>query len=96
MANVVGEGYAAQITANPRQLLAVTVYSPKSLDIHVPGVVETKLGDPDSEYHYRYDGLRLVQRSGDRYLLMSEQVDARTSRIIVLQETSSIRMEFSR
>jgi len=96
LANVVGEGYAAQIRANPRQLLAVTVYSPKSLDIHVPGVVETKLGDPDSEYHYRYDGLRLVQRSGDRYLLMSEQVDARTSRIIVLQETSSIRMEFSR
>jgi hypothetical protein len=33
LANVVGEGYAAQIRANPRQLLAVTVYSPKSLDI---------------------------------------------------------------
>jgi hypothetical protein len=96
LASVVGEGYAAQITANPRQLLAVAVYSPKSLDIQVPGVVETKLGNPDSAYRYRYDGLRLVQRSGDRYLLMSEQVDARTTRIIVLRETDTIRMEFSR
>jgi hypothetical protein len=96
LASAVGEGYAAQITANPRQLLAVTVYSPKSLDIDVPGVVETKLGNPDSAYRYRYNGLRLVQRSGDRYLLMSEQWDPRMTRIIVLRETDSIRMEFSR
>jgi hypothetical protein len=96
LANVVGEGYAAQITANPRQLLAVTIYSPKSLEIHVPGVVETKLSNPESAYRYRYDGLRLVQRSGDRYLLMSEHWDAKTSRIIVLRETDAIRMEFSR
>jgi hypothetical protein len=97
LANVVGEEYAAQITANPRRwLLAVTVYSPKSLEIHVPGVVETKLDNPDSAYRYRYDGLCLVQRSGDRYLLMSEHWDARTSRIIVLRETDAIRMEFSR
>jgi hypothetical protein len=46
LANVVGEGYATQITANPGQLLAVTVYSPKSLEIHVPGVVETSSAPP--------------------------------------------------
>jgi hypothetical protein len=95
LANVVGEGYATQITANPGQLLAVTVYSPKSLEIHVPGVVETTLGTSESAYRYRYDGLRLVQRSGDRYLLMSEHWDARANRIIVLHETDAIRMEFS-
>jgi hypothetical protein len=95
LANVVGEEYATQITANPGQLLAVTVYSPRSLEIHVPGVVETKLGTSESAYRYRYDGLRLVQRSGDRYLLMSEHRDARASRIIVLRETDAIRMEFS-
>jgi fumarate reductase subunit D len=96
LAHVVGEEYAAQITANPRQLLAVTVYTPKSLELHVPGVVETKLGSPESAYRYRYDGLRLVQRSGNRYLLMSEHWDARTSRIIVLRDTDDIRMEFTR
>ena len=95
LANVVGEGYATQITANPGHLLAVTVYSPKSLEIHVPGVVETRLGTSESAYRYRYDGLRLVQRSGDRYLLMSEYWDVRASGIIVLRETDAIRMEFS-
>jgi hypothetical protein len=94
LANVVGEGNAEQIAANPR-LVAVTVYSPKSLEIHVPGVVETKVGNRESTYRYRYDGLRLVQRLGDRYLLMSEW-DAQTRRIIVLRDTDDIRMEFTR
>jgi hypothetical protein len=96
LANVVGGEYAAQVTANPQQLLAVTVYTPKSLEIHVPGVVETKLGTSESAYRYRYDGLRLVQRSGNRYLLMSERWDPRASRIIVLRDTDDIRMEFTR
>lgn len=105
LAHVVGEEYAAQITANPRQLLAVTIYSPrawsstyspKSLELHLRGVQETRLGNPESAYRYRYDGLRLVQRSGDRYLLMSEQWDARTSRIVVPRDSDAIRMEFTR
>jgi hypothetical protein len=96
LAHVVGEEYAAQITADPRQLLAVTVYTPKSLELQVPGVVETRLGSAESAYRYRYDGLRLVQRSGDRYLLMSGRWDARTSRIIVLRDSDDIRMEFAR
>jgi hypothetical protein len=96
LANAVGEGYAAQITANPRRLLAVTIYSPKSLEIEVPGVVETALGSDASAYRYRYDGLRLVQRSGDRYLLMSEHWEPRTSRIIVLRDNDTIRLEFAR
>jgi hypothetical protein len=91
-----GEGYAAQIPANPRRLLAVAVYSPKSLEIDAHGVVETRLGTSESAYRYRSDGLRLVQRSGDRYLLMGERWDDRTSRIIVLRDTDAIRMEFAR
>ena len=96
LARVMGEGYADQIAANPRQLLAVTVYSPKSLEIDVHGVVETKLGTAQSAYRYRYDGLRLVQRSGDRYLVMSERWDAGSSRIIVLRDSDAIRLEFAR
>jgi hypothetical protein len=96
LARIMGEGYAAQIVANPRRLLAVSVYSPKSLEIDARGVVETRLGTSESAYRYRYDGLRLVQRSGDRYLLMSELWDDRTSRIIVLRDTDAIRMEFAR
>jgi hypothetical protein len=96
LARVVGEEYAAQITANPRQLLAVTIYSPKSLELRLPGVQETRLGNPESAYRYRYDGLRLVQRSGDRYLLMSERWDAHTGRIVVLRDSDAIRVEVTR
>jgi hypothetical protein len=96
LARSFGEGYAAQVAANPRQLLAVTVYSPKSLEIDVPGVAETRLGTAESAYRYRYDGLRLVQRSGDRYLLMSERADTGSRRIVVLRDSDAIRMEFAR
>jgi hypothetical protein len=37
-----------------------------------------------------------VQRSGDRYLLMSERWDARTGRVVVLRDSDAIRMEFTR
>jgi hypothetical protein len=96
LARVMGEGYAEQIIADPRQLLSVTIYSPKSLEIRASGVVETKLGGAESAYRYRYDGLRLVQRSGDRYLLMGELWDSHSSRIIVVRDTDAIRMEFAR
>lgn len=96
LARIMGEAYATQIAADPRQLLAVTVYSPQSLEIEAPGVQEKRLGDRESAYRYRYEGLRLVQRSGDRYLLISELWDERSGRVIVLRETDAIRMEFAR
>lgn len=96
LAGIIGEAYADQIAADPRRLLAVTVYSPQSLEVDVPGVVETKLGGGDSAYRYRYQGLRLVQRSGNRYLLISELWDEQSGRIVVLRDTDAIRMEFAR
>jgi hypothetical protein len=96
VARTMGEGWAGDIAANPRQLVAVTVYSPKDLQIDARGVPGTKLTEPDSAYRYRYDGFRLLQRSGDRYLLISEQWDARPGRVIVLRDTDAIGMEFTR
>jgi hypothetical protein len=96
VARAMGEGWADNIAADPRQLVAVTVYSPKDLQIDTRGVVETKLSEPDSAYRYRYDGLRLLQRSGDRYLLISELWDDRSGRVIVLRDTETMRMEFTR
>jgi hypothetical protein len=96
VARAMGEGWADNIAADPRQLVAVTVYSPKDLQLDTRGVEETKLSEPDSAYRYRYDGLRLLQRSGDRYLLISELWDDRSGRVIVLRDTDAIRMEFTR
>jgi hypothetical protein len=96
VARSMGEGWAAQITAAPDRLLAVTVYSPKDLQIDARGVTKTKLSEPDSAYRYRYDGLRLLQRSGNRYLLISELWEPESGRVIVLRDTDTIRMEFRR
>jgi len=91
-----GEGYAALLVAEPQRLAAVTIYSAKSLEIGVPGVMETKLGRADSEYHYRYNGLRMLQRSDGRYFLINENWDPQKGRVVVLRETDNLRMEFAR
>ena len=96
IAGAVGRAYAAQITSNPKQLMAVTVYSPKSLDITVPGVTVTKLSGRDSAYLYRYDGLRLLQASGGNYFLISQSWDASHRRVVVIPAASNFRVEFSR
>lgn len=93
---VTGTGFAEQIAARPGDLAAVTVYSPKSLNIDVVGIVETKLGIADASYLYRYDGMRLVQRSGDRYFLISEVWGLGRPRVLLLRESDAIRVEFSR
>jgi hypothetical protein len=96
IAGAVGRAYAAQVTSNPQQLMAVTVYSPKSLDINVPGVTVTKLSGHDTAYLYRYDGLRLLQASGGNYFLISQSWDTSHRRVIVIPAASSSRVEFSR
>jgi len=96
IAGAVGRAYAAQITSNPKQLMAVTVYSPQSLDITVPGVIVTKLSGRDSAYLYRYDGLRLLQASGGNYFLISQGWDASHRRVVVIPATGNFRVELSR
>jgi hypothetical protein len=96
IALAVGEAYAAQIESNPKQLVAVTVYSPKNLDITVPGVTPTRMNSRDSAYLYRYDGLRLLQFSDGRYFLISQSWDTAHRRVIVIPASDEVRVEFSR
>ncbi len=85
-----GEFVADQLAFRP----GVVVYSEKRLQIDEPGVTETRFGDPDSAYGFRYDGLKLLLRSKSRFFLVpaSWTVDGGTT--IVLPETDSIRLEF--
>lgn len=96
VAQIMGRAYAAQIEANPTSLAAVTVYSAKDLDLAVPGVTITRIQDPNSAYLFRYEGLRLMQRSDDRYFLISTEWDAMHRRVIMIRESDSLRVEFSR
>jgi hypothetical protein len=94
VARKVGAAYAVQITADRNRLAAVVVYSARSLDLSGSGVVETRLTTPDSEYLYRYDGLRLLQRSDNRYFLIGDGWSPQDRRVILLQESDGIRLEF--
>jgi hypothetical protein len=71
------------------------IYSDKRL--HLPdGVTETQLDAPDqSAYHYRYSGLKLLFRSGNRFFL--RPTDPSISNVnIIVADSPSLRFEFSR
>jgi hypothetical protein len=59
-------------------------------------VVETKLGEGDSAYLYRYDGLRLLQVSGGHYFLISQSWTTADRRVVVISTSDPYRVEFSR
>lgn len=76
-------------------LPSAVVYSDKRL--HLPtGVEESELSAPDeSAYRFRYSGLKLVFRSGNRYFL--RPVDPAISNVnIIIGDSPSLRFEFSR
>lgn len=91
IARTTGQAFAQDILAYPQQLVAVTVYSEKRLEIATPGVTEAELGQ-NSAYRFRYNGLRLLEGTGDRYVLMSDHGGT----IIVLNDEQGLRFEFSR
>jgi hypothetical protein len=92
IARVTGSAYGADFAARLDQLAMVDVYSAQDLQIDGRGVTETKLPEPDSAYHYRYTGLWLLERTGDRYFLLT----AHRGRVVVLREGEGVRLEYSR
>jgi len=95
LARAMGEEFAANIAANPRQLVTVTIYSAKSLELPPDHVVETRIGGTESAYRYRYTGLRLLQRSGDKYLMLNDAWEPATGRVFVIKDSGDLRMEFT-
>jgi hypothetical protein len=91
---VVGRGLAERITGDLGQLVSVTVYSPKNLEITAPGVTVSTFGRTDSAYRYRYAGLRLLQRSGGKYFLLPDGWTPASRQVIALPDDGTLRMEF--
>ena len=90
VARATGEAFAEDILAYPQQLVAVDVYSAKRLEISAPGTTEHTLGS-DSAYTFRYTGLRLLEGTRDRYVLLNEG----GGHIIILRDADGLRFEFS-
>lgn len=89
VARATGEAFATSILTSPQQLVAVTVYSERRLEIHAVGTTETQLAS-DSAYSFCYTGLRLLEGGRGRYVLLNEG----GGQIIVLREDNGLRFEF--
>lgn len=73
----------------PRTLL----YSPRPLNIGVEAVTQVELGTKEVPL-YRYDGLRLLTVSGGRYFFLHDGWTVKDSRVVVLPDDGSIRIEY--
>lgn len=96
-ATAVGDALTHQYQVNLATEPALALYSEGQLHIDSPGVTETPLGGADSRYAYRYDGLYLLQRSGDKYFLVTNVWDngGWAGRLVVLPDDDTIRLEFT-
>ena len=87
-----GETRAKGLVQDLQSSPSVLVYSNAPLALSGPGVRQEKL-DPSASYRWRYDGLRLLVRSGKRYFLLPRGWKRGQSSVYVLAETSGLRFE---
>ena len=93
-AQIRGAQDAQQIARRPASLPGVVVFAPRPLHLSGGGIRQFVLiGDQESRY-YRYDGLRLLVRASDRYILLPENWRP-GMRTIVLPDDPAVRLEFS-
>ena len=95
LASLGGEALAQDIKDNlGDRLTRVELFSAKDLHIAGPGVTRTRLTGTDTAYGHQYSGLYLLQRSGDKYFLLTDGWGEQEGRLIVLPDSPTIRVEF--
>jgi len=95
LASLGGEALAQDIKDNlGTRLTQVELFSVTDLHIDGPGVTASTLSAKEGEYAYRYSGLYLLQRSGDKYFLLTAGWAENQGRLVVLPDNSGIRVEF--
>ena len=72
------------------------VYSEKRLNLQAPNVREVPCQASDAAYRFRYEGLKLVQQSGNQYLLLPTGWTHVNGAAILLPRSDSLRLEFNR
>jgi hypothetical protein len=98
-----GRTRAKEVEGKLDERPSVTVYSAARLYIDdsghegsKAGVQEDSLPDIDGAYRYRYQGLRLLTRSNDRYFLLPENWSSLHPVTIILLDSDTIRVELRR
>lgn len=95
--------YAITVGTSRAQLLEATLagrpdvvaYSEHRLGLQAPGVREVSCSVTDAAYRFRYEGLKLVQQSGNQYLLLPAGWTRTSGAAILLPRSDKIRLEFS-
>lgn len=93
-AEALGRGRSQQVADRLQTRPQVTVYSARRLHLGGAGVTERALAPRDSAFRYRYDGLRLLVRSDDKYFLLPEGWSRGAGAAIVLPDGAGTRFEF--
>ena len=95
LASLGGEALAQDIKDNlGDRLTRVELFSVTNLHLDGPSVTTERIGTVEGEFGYRYSGLYLLQRSGDKYFLLTDGWDEDKGRLVVLPDDSGIRVEF--
>jgi hypothetical protein len=92
-ANHLGSRQARDLAANLADRPRVIVYAPRRLQL--PTTVTEQVLDPgDSEYRYRYSGMRLLVRSDGKYFVVPDGWTQSSGTAIVLVDSPGLRFEF--
>lgn len=94
-ADYIGTEAAQQLQAGLPGAANITVYSATNLYLSGPGITMSPATVPDSQYHFRYTGLRLLVSSGGQLFLLPSGWRPGNGAVIMLPATSGgTRIEF--
>jgi hypothetical protein len=93
-ANQVGVERARQIEAALPDFPTATLYSEKRLGLD-PALAKETGCRPDGAYRYRYDGLKLLLRSGDQYVFVPVGWTRTKGSALLIRRADTLRLEFA-
>ena len=83
--------FASELSRHPDAI----IYSERDLQLEAAGAVKSACRGRDPAYRYRYEGLKLMLRSENRYFFLPSRWSRADGRAIVIPESDSLRFEFS-
>lgn len=96
-AEVLGVELARDFAGQVDRLVGVVVHSEKRLFLDGPGVTETPLPGGQNPEQYRYSGLRLLEHTGGKYFLISDEWTRAYGVVFALpDDEAAIRVDFVR